>query len=81
MVEKLFCEETICENEVYRDVSAQVVETLDLLTAQLREEDKRLLQRLCDHYCKREEIVRDLAYHEGLRVAVGILNDIEKLRT
>ena len=79
MIEKLFREESLCENGSYQKISTQVVETLNHLTAQLREEDKRLVQRLCDCYIEREEIVKNLAYQEGFRVAVVLASDIEML--
>lgn len=79
MIEQLFREDTISENEEYRKLSGCIADTLDELTAQLREADRCLLQRLCGCYAKREEVVKEQAYQEGFRAAMGIVRDMEHL--
>lgn len=79
MIELLFREKVISEDEKYHELSGHIANTLDELTAQLREEDKHRLQRLCSHYIKREELMKELAYQEGFRIAIGIVKDIDRL--
>lgn len=79
MIELLFREDVISENKKYHELSGHIANSLDELTAQLREDDKRLLQRLCGYYIKREEIVKEQAYQEGFRAAISIVRDMERL--
>lgn len=79
MIELLFREDVIFENEQYHELSGHIANSLDELTAQLREDDKRLLRHLCNYYIKREEVVKEQAYQEGFRAAMGIVRDIKNL--
>lgn len=79
MIELLFREKVISEDEKYSELFEHIVNTLDEFTTQLWEEDKHQLKRLCTHYIKREAILKELAYQAEFRVAIGLVKDMDRL--